>query len=162
MERWIDHKAGHCREEITMSQRTQSQDSRRSVVSSGVSKSKLYVKLVSCYQSEKEKFGGTCEKDWIQVLSENEGHAELFGLNRQQKLSFLSVVFKDDAKTFKEHEVRHFQTWGEAVLVLNEQYNSEARVRKIVDKLKDIRIKDYIPQEHNEGHVLQLVARRKE
>lgn len=54
-------------------------------------------------------------------------------------------MFKIDSKTFYNDEVEHFLTWGEITLVLNERYNSEARVQKLVDELKDIGLKDYIP-----------------
>lgn len=64
----------------------------RSDVSSNEMKKegKLYGQLVNCYRREKQKFGGTSEENWTQVLSDyeehGEEHEELFSLNRKQKM----------------------------------------------------------------------------
>lgn len=42
--------------------------------------------MIGCYRHEKDRFGGTFDEDWSQTLSDYEGHVELFGLNRMQKL----------------------------------------------------------------------------
>lgn len=46
------------------------------------------------------KFGGTTEEDWLQALRNYHNHADGLNLSRSQKLRFISVIFKGDAKTF--------------------------------------------------------------
>lgn len=46
------------------------------------------------------------------------------------------------------------------MVVLSERYNSEARMRKIVDEIKDLNINQYIPKVKYEGDALQMLACR--
>lgn len=53
-------------------------------------------------------------------------------------------MFKGDARNFYKNEVKQLQTWGEAMVVLNKRYKSEAKMRKIIDEIKEISIDDYV------------------
>lgn len=92
LDRWADNKAS--RDEGTYTSSPHSQDTRRTEVSGSEKEPKLYGQMIGCYPNGKDRFGGTIDEDWSQTISGYESHAELFNLNRRQKVLFLSVIFK--------------------------------------------------------------------
>lgn len=87
------------------------QDNKRGEVNTSTADKvcKLYGQMVNCYRSEEEKVGGAEDEDWKQMLSDYEGHAKLFELNRKQNLRFITVIFKGDKRTVYKDEVKHLQ-----------------------------------------------------
>lgn len=102
------------------------QDPRRTGVSGDGREVKLYGQLIGGYRNEKDRFGGTFYQDWSQTISDYESHAEIFNL-KKNKSPVLSVIFIEDARNLYENEVKTLHTWGEAMMILKERYNSEAK-----------------------------------
>lgn len=61
LDRWEDHKDS--RNDNAATSLPRSQDGRKYKVSSNKKKPKLYVQLISCYRSEKDKFEGNFNEE---------------------------------------------------------------------------------------------------
>lgn len=76
------------------------------------------------------------------MVPDYETHAERFRLNWRQKIQFLSMIFQGDSRKFFKNKVNNLKAWGEAMLVLNERCNSEAKMCKIIDEVGEFSIGD--------------------
>lgn len=130
MKRWEDHKAGQG-EKFISSPHAGTEDSRGD--SNDSNESKLSKQMVSYYRNETQGSAGTGDENWTQIISDYEDLTERLGLKRKQKMQFVSVIFKDDAKRFYHNEAKHLKTWGEAMVVLNEKCNYEVSFRRLIE-----------------------------
>lgn len=52
------------------------------------------------------------------------------------------MIFQGDSRKFFKNKVNNLKAWGEAMLVLNERCNSEAKMCKIIDEVGEFSIGD--------------------
>lgn len=121
---------------------------------------KLYKQIVSCYRNDKEKFSCTMDGNWNQTLSQYDNHAALMGLSRRKNLQYNSVIFKDDALSFNNSEVRNLETWEETIAVLTDRYNGFIRKRAIINEIRVIHLSKFIAESKHEVEALQVMERR--
>lgn len=81
-------------------------------------------------------------------------------MSREQKVSFIHILFKRDAEQFYFDELSQMRQWGELATTFSRRYNSEARTHAITDELREIQLTRYTDSDISDGQVLQKVARR--
>ena len=101
------------------------------------------------------------EENWTIKLSRYSRVCQQLGLSRQQKVSFIHIIFTGDAEQFFFDELSGIEDWNVIVDVLNRIYNNPAKSRAIMDELRSIKLNDFHDNGRNtDGEALQLLARR--
>ena len=92
---------------------------------------------------------------WNEYVTEYLSVARDYNLNNEQKLQYLHNLMSGDAKRFYLSAVEpHAITFDQAVELIDKEYNSIVHQNRVKDVLNQLRLKDKMRENNDEGEAL--------